>query len=85
MLSSHFVFQLQEILFEAALTPLSLMKLARKALWRRFRENSGGRNIGPLLQQLINEIPDSLLNYLLFNYVIKNTVTTMEADQNILM
>ena len=85
MLSSHFVFQLQEILFEAALTPLSLMKLARKALWRRFRENSGGRNIGPLLQQLINEIPDSLLNYLLFNDVIKNTVTTMEADQNILM
>ena len=79
------VFQLQEILFEAALTPLSLMKQARKALWRTFRQHSGGRNIGPLLQQLINEIPDSLLNYLLFNYVITNTVTTRDDDQNSLI
>jgi len=75
--------QLQEILFEAALTPLSLMKQARKVLWRRFRENSVGRNIGPLLQRLINEIPDSLLNYLLFNDVITNTVTTTDPVQNI--
>ena len=71
-------------MFEAAITPLSLMKQARKALWKRFRETSGGRNIGPLLQQLINEIPDSLLNYLLFNDVITNTVTTMD-DERILI
>ena len=62
--------RLQEMLFSAATSPLSLTRQARKVIWRTFRQNSHGRNIGPLLLQLKDEIPSSLLTYLLFNDVI---------------
>ena len=64
---------LQEMLFSAATSPLSLIKQSRKVLWRTFRQSSQGRNIGPLLKQLQHEIPSSLLNYLQFNDVITTT------------
>ena len=58
--------EVQEILFEEAQKPLTLMKLSRKSVWRNFRRISRGKNIQPLLMGLKNEIPDTLLEYLRF-------------------
>ena len=58
--------EVQEILFDEAQKPLSLMQLSRKSVWRNYRRLSCGRNIQPLLSNLKNEIPDTLLDYLKF-------------------
>ena len=58
--------EVQEVLFDEAQMPLSLMKLSRKCLWRNYRRISRGKNIQPLLLLLKNEIPDTLLDYLMF-------------------
>ena len=57
---------LQSVLYHAATNPSSLKKQTRKIIWRQMRLSSGGRNIQPRILSLKSEIPDSLLNYLLF-------------------
>ena len=64
------VHHLQSVLYHAATNPSSLKKQTRKVIWRQRRLSSGGRNIQPRIMSLKHEIPNSLLNYLLFIDVI---------------
>jgi len=61
----------QEVLFHESQTPSSLMVMTRKVVWRRLRKTSSGRNIQPLISTLKNEIPDTLINFLMFGKTSK--------------
>jgi len=58
--------EVQEVLFDEAQTPLTLLKMSRKMVWKNCRKRSFGRNIQPLLLNLKTEIPETLLKFLQF-------------------
>merc|ERR1719369_166918 len=49
--------QVQEMLYHESQTPTSLLKQARKAVWRALRVASNGKNIAPLVTRLGRELP----------------------------
>ncbi|XP_023341834.1 uncharacterized protein LOC111711670 [Eurytemora carolleeae] len=62
------------LIFKAMVSPLSLLKSSRQAVFNQLRIVSEGRNIGGLVDQLNTEIPATLVQFLKFDQPLGNDI-----------